>query len=94
MHYSLPPSETFTGAGLYLLYYTGNFPPYTAIAQANSHNLSTQIYAGKAVPSGWRHFISQVIWLSFSVMTLKTAKFAIFLFPAARLAWLILRLCC
>lgn len=50
----LPPSETFTGAGLYLLYYTGNFPPYSAIAQANSHNLSTPIYAGKAVPSGWR----------------------------------------
>lgn len=49
----LPPSQTFTGAGLYLLYYTGNFPPYSAIAQANSQQskVSTDVQklvAGKA----------------------------------------------
>jgi hypothetical protein len=50
----LPPPEVFTGAGIYLLYYTGAFSPYVPIAEANSQSLSTPIYAGKAVPSGWR----------------------------------------
>jgi hypothetical protein len=50
----LPPSEAFTGAGIYLLYYTGAFSPYLPIAEANSRTLSMPIYAGKAVPSGWR----------------------------------------
>ncbi|MCA1993978.1 MAG: Eco29kI family restriction endonuclease [Coleofasciculus sp. S288] len=50
----LPPSQSFTGAGIYLLYYTGDFPPYALIAEANKVTLSMPIYAGKAVPSGWR----------------------------------------
>lgn len=50
----LPPSEIFTGAGIYLLYYTGEFTPYALIAEANKSNFSMPIYAGKAVPSGWR----------------------------------------
>lgn len=50
----LPPSQAFTGAGIYLLYYTGAFSPYSSIAEANSNTLSMPIYAGKAVPSGWR----------------------------------------
>lgn len=51
---ALPPSAAFTGAGIYLLYYTGEFSPYIPIAEANSCTLSMPIYAGKAVPSGWR----------------------------------------
>ncbi|MEM6614516.1 MAG: Eco29kI family restriction endonuclease [Cyanobacteria bacterium P01_C01_bin.72] len=50
----LPPPEAFAGAGIYLLYYTGVFPPYTPLAESNSRELSMPIYAGKAVPSGWR----------------------------------------
>jgi hypothetical protein len=50
----LPPSEVFTGAGIYLLYYTGTFSAYVPIEEANSQSLSMPIYAGKAVPSGWR----------------------------------------
>jgi hypothetical protein len=50
----LPPSEVFTGAGIYLLYYTGTFSAYVPIAEANSQSLSMPTYAGKAVPSGWR----------------------------------------
>ncbi len=50
----LPPPEAFAGAGIYLLYYTGVFPPYAPLAQSNSYDLSIPIYAGKAVPSGWR----------------------------------------
>jgi hypothetical protein len=50
----LPPPEAFAGAGIYLLYYTGAFPPYAPLAQSNSRDLSMPIYAGKAVPSGWR----------------------------------------
>jgi Eco29kI restriction endonuclease len=51
---TLPPSAVFTGAGVYLLYYTGEFSPYRSIAEANRRTLSMPIYAGKAVPSGWR----------------------------------------
>lgn len=50
----LPPAESFPGAGVYLLYYTGNFLPYAPLARANRTNFSQPIYAGKAVPTGWR----------------------------------------
>lgn len=50
----LPPSEIFTGAGIYLLYYAGAFPPYAPVTESNKNNLSMPIYTGKAVPSGWR----------------------------------------
>jgi len=47
--------EAFTGAGIYAIYYTGNFPAYEAIANRNQHNrFSAPIYVGKAVPKGAR----------------------------------------
>lgn len=51
----LPLHETFTGAGIYALYYVGDFPLYAGIAK---HNVGGQfrcpIYVGKAVPRGSR----------------------------------------
>ena len=44
----LPPEETFEGAGVYTLHYTGDFPPYTDI------DPDTPIYAGRADPRGRR----------------------------------------
>ena len=29
----LPPSEIFSGAGIYALYYTGPFPPYRKVSE-------------------------------------------------------------
>lgn len=50
----LPPPE-FQGAGIYLLYYTGDFKAYQPIATANAGNKFSQpIYVGKAVPAGSR----------------------------------------
>lgn len=47
--------EKFKGAGVYAIYYTGDFPAYEAIAAANSNNrFNAPIYVGKAVPSGAR----------------------------------------
>jgi Eco29kI restriction endonuclease len=34
----LPPPEPFLGAGIYTLYYTGNFPAYHRIAEQNMHD--------------------------------------------------------
>ncbi len=43
------------GAGVYAIYYTGNFSAYSPIAQKNLHNKFLQpIYVGKAVPKGSR----------------------------------------
>ena len=51
----LPPSETFAGAGLYALYYTGRFPPYRKVAERNTkEQWASPIYVGKAVPPGAR----------------------------------------
>ncbi len=48
---TLPPAESFTGSGVYALYYTGTLPLYTHIASPELH---TPIYVGKAVPTGAR----------------------------------------
>ena len=51
----LPPSETFAGAGIYALYYTGPFPPYRKVTEKNAEDKwAAPIYVGKAVPPGAR----------------------------------------
>ena len=51
---NLPPGK-FIGAGIYLIYYTGNFEPYRPVSNANWKDAFAQpIYVGKAVPSGGR----------------------------------------
>ena len=51
----LPPTERFVGAGIYAIYYTGDFPEYAAIAKRNrDKNYSQPLYVGKAVPAGSR----------------------------------------
>jgi len=50
----LPP-PCFTGAGIYLIYYTGHFSPYDKIAAVNQKGRFAQpIYVGKAIPAGGR----------------------------------------
>lgn len=47
--------ETFNGAGIYAIYYTGDFPAYAPISQRNRDGLfAAPIYVGKAVPKGAR----------------------------------------
>jgi len=50
----LPPATGFTGVGVYILYYLGPFEIYEFIAGANQQDYTQPIYAGKAVPHGWR----------------------------------------
>jgi hypothetical protein len=51
----LPPSDKFLGAGIYALYYSGNYSAYKAIGQADEDGKPTiPIYVGKAVPAGAR----------------------------------------
>ena len=50
----LPP-EPFIGAGVYMLYYVGNYPPYKLLAERNKNKkFLSPIYIGKAVPAGTR----------------------------------------
>jgi hypothetical protein len=45
----------FNGAGIYVIYYTGDFPAYKEISESNKDNqFKTPIYVGKAVPAGAR----------------------------------------
>lgn len=51
----LPPTNKFLGAGIYAIYYTGDFPAYRRVAEHNRNNKFDQpIYVGKAVPPGAR----------------------------------------
>ena len=52
---SLPPPTPFTGAGVYAIYYTGDFEPYRDIVKAHAIDpFSHPLYVGKAVPAGAR----------------------------------------
>lgn len=52
--FPLPP-EPFIGAGVYALYYTGNFPAYEVLTEVNRNGqFACPIYVGKAVPDGAR----------------------------------------
>lgn len=51
---SLPPSQPFLGAGLYALYYLGDFPAYAPIAPPASEPGELPIYVGRAIPRGAR----------------------------------------
>lgn len=53
--------QTFTGAGIYAIYYAGPFPPYKAITDRNKDGKFGQpVYCGKAVPPGARTGFSDV----------------------------------
>jgi hypothetical protein len=50
-----PWPDRFGGAGIYTIYYVGDFPHYESIARRNRAGRFDQpIYVGKAVPSGAR----------------------------------------
>ncbi|MBE1423977.1 hypothetical protein H4684_000601 [Desulfomicrobium macestii] len=52
---SLSALKPFEGAGIYALYYTGDFPAYAPLAAQNRGGRFTHpIYVGKAVPKGTR----------------------------------------
>jgi len=52
--HTLPPPETFLGAGVYAIYYTGKHSAYKKYSELNRLSYSYPIYVGKAVPKGWR----------------------------------------
>jgi len=45
----------FDGAGIYAIYYVGDFAPYAQLARLNRHGkFARPVYVGKAVPAGAR----------------------------------------
>ena len=57
--YRLPLTDSFGGAGVYALYYAGDFDLYARIASLKQEDLRQPNYVGKAVPPGWRTARSQ-----------------------------------
>lgn len=51
---ALPPPQSFTGPGVYALYYIGANPLYQKYQTLNRLAYNYPIYVGKAVPPGWR----------------------------------------
>ncbi|MGD0961961.1 MAG: Eco29kI family restriction endonuclease, partial [Methylomonas sp.] len=52
---SLGELERFNGAGVYAIYYAGDFEAYRPISELNRNgNIQAPIYVGKAVPPGAR----------------------------------------
>lgn len=52
---SLGKIKPFSSAGIYALYYTGNFKPYEPIAKrCRNGKFEVPIYVGKAIPAGAR----------------------------------------
>lgn len=52
---SLPPEERFVGAGIYAIYYSGDFKLYKNYGEAGGEgNSEIPIYVGKAIPPGAR----------------------------------------
>jgi len=52
---ALPPSDSFPGAGIYVIYYGGSFAPYLPISRANRQGrCEVPMYVGKATPAGRR----------------------------------------
>lgn len=54
-----PPSSlanvpAFRGAGIYAIYYAGDYPAYQTLARENRSEPKTPIYVGKAIPKGAR----------------------------------------
>ncbi|KXF77847.1 restriction endonuclease [Paramesorhizobium deserti] len=52
--YPIGDIPAFEGAGIYVIYYRGDYPPYAPISEANAEELRWPIYIGKAIPSGSR----------------------------------------
>jgi len=52
--HQLPPDVRFEGAGVYAIYYKGNFPHYEKLTAINRNAYERPIYVGKAVSPGWR----------------------------------------
>ncbi|MGC4964263.1 Eco29kI family restriction endonuclease [Gordonia sp. DT101] len=52
--------STFVGAGVYALYYVGDFLAYAELSAANTESLIQPIYVGKAVPKGGRRGLEAV----------------------------------
>lgn len=51
----LPPEKAFVGAGIYAIYYSGEFPAYRPLAEPIRNKTAERpIYVGKAVPPGAR----------------------------------------
>jgi hypothetical protein len=52
--FPLKKLPSFEGAGIYAIYYKGNFPLYKKISEKNKKDFFQPIYAGKAIPEGGR----------------------------------------
>lgn len=74
---SLGSSSEISGAGVYVLYYNGSYPPYAELSSANTNDFSIPIYVGKAIPKGGRKGgLSDVNALKSNALSMRLRKHA------------------
>ena len=57
----LPPPTQFAGAGLYAIYYHGDFPAYAPITPPRREKGEVPIYVGRAIPKGARAGVGSLL---------------------------------
>lgn len=66
-----------SGAGVYVLYYRGNYSAYAELNSANANDFRTPIYVGKAIPKGGRKGgLSDVNALTSNALSVRLRKHA------------------
>ncbi len=73
----LGSASQIAGAGVYVLYYKGNYPAYAELSLANANDYVHPIYVGKAIPKGGRKGgLSDVNALVSTALSLRLRKHA------------------
>jgi hypothetical protein len=68
--------DDFKGAGIYILYYSGDFLPYGRISAENAKSRVTPVYIGKAIPKGGRMGVSKDTSVDSDALALRLRKHA------------------
>lgn len=58
---ALAEPKCFQGAGIYAIYYRGDFKPYSKLAAINRDSGILPIYVGKAIPKGGRKGVTNLV---------------------------------
>ncbi len=66
----------FKGAGVYAIYYSGGFGPYTRLCSKHAESVRQPIYVGKAVPAGGRRGLEAVEHMSTTALMARIRQHA------------------
>jgi len=73
---ALGAAKVFPGAGIYAIYYRGDFEPYSKLAAINKDSGILPIYVGRAIPKGGRKGVSKTALSSTRALSLRVEEHA------------------